>query len=188
MDWPWQPKPRRLASSAPGLRGAASFWRSTRPDARFSRTCQLQKAPSQPWPISFLTLLNMIRFSRPCSTDGEIKNHILHVETSDAAARFISLSARLVRDEQHHPAYIDGLLEDVTTARKQEAGREALIEKLQASLLFLHEPIANLGRDVVICRMDTSIEQLARLMTARNVTAALVASETCDHHWHCHRP
>jgi PAS domain S-box-containing protein len=111
-------------------------------------------------------------------TDGEIKNHILHIETSDATARFISLSARLVRDEYHHPAYIAGLLEDVTTARKHEAGREALIEKLQASLLFLHEPVANLGRDVVICQMDTSVEQLSRLMTARHVTAALVASET----------
>ena len=82
-----------------------------------------------------------------------------------------------MRDEQNHTAYIDGILEDVTAARKQEAGREALIEKLQTSLLFLHEPIANLGRDVVICDMDTSIEQLSRLMTARNVTAALVASE-----------
>ncbi len=76
------------------------------------------------------------------------------------------------------PPIIDGLLEDVTTVRRQEAEREALIDKLQASLLFLHEPIANLGRDVVICPMDTSIEQLSMLMTARNVTAALVASET----------
>jgi PAS domain S-box-containing protein len=108
---------------------------------------------------------------------GEIRNHILHLETSDAAARFVSLSARLVRDEHHHPAYIDGLLEDVTTARKQEAGREALIDKLQASLLFLHEPLANLGRDVLVCGLDTKIDQLARLMTARKVTAALVASE-----------
>jgi signal-transduction protein with cAMP-binding, CBS, and nucleotidyltransferase domain/predicted metal-dependent phosphoesterase TrpH/PAS domain-containing protein len=110
-------------------------------------------------------------------TDGELKNHILHVETSDASVRFVSLSASLVRDENQHPAFIAGLLEDVTTARKHEAGREALIDKLQASLLFLHEPLANMGRDVVICRMDTSIQQLARLMTARKVTAALVASE-----------
>jgi len=111
-------------------------------------------------------------------TNDELKDYSLHVETSDAAVRFISLSARLIRDESHHPTYIDGLLEDVTTARKQDAEREALIDKLQASLLFLHEPIANLGRDVVICRLDTSIEQLAKLMTARDVTAALVASET----------
>ncbi len=53
-----------------------------------------------------------------------------------------------------------------------------MIDKLQTSLLFLHEPITSLGRDVVICRMDTQIGHLARLMTARNVTAALVASET----------
>ena len=109
--------------------------------------------------------------------DGEVHDHGLHVETSDASARFMTLSARLVRDERHHPAYIDGLLEDVTTARKQEAGREAMIDRLQASLLFLHEPLANLGRDAVICGLNTSIEQLARLMTARQVTAALVASE-----------
>jgi PAS domain S-box-containing protein len=111
-------------------------------------------------------------------TVGELKNHTLHVETSDAAARFISLSARLIRDDHDQPAYISGLLEDVTTVCKNEAGREALIEKLQASLLFLHEPIANLGRDVVICKMDTSIEQLSQLMTIHKVTAALVASET----------
>lgn len=85
--------------------------------------------------------------------------------------------ARLVRDERNHTAYIDGVLEDVTAARKQEAGREVLVEKLQTSLLFLHEPITSLGRAVVICGMDTNIERLTRFMTARNVTAALVASE-----------
>ncbi len=109
--------------------------------------------------------------------EREVKNQVLHVETSDAAVRFISLSARLV-EEENHSAFISGRLEDITAARKVEAEREALIDKLQASLLFLHEPVGNLGRDVVVCGMDTSIEQLTRLMTARNVTAALVASES----------
>jgi len=107
---------------------------------------------------------------------GDVDKHLIHIETSDAAARFLALSARLVREEQNQTAYIDGILEDVTTARRQEAGREALIEKYQSSLLFLHEPIASLGRDVLICDMATSIEQVARLMTARNVTSALIAS------------
>jgi PAS domain S-box-containing protein len=114
--------------------------------------------------------------------DGEeVREHLLHLETHQAAARFISLSARLVRDdrslpagEQHAAAFIDGILEDITAARRQEAGREALIERLQASLLFLHEPLANLGRDVLVCGMETSIEQLAAQMTARKLTAALV--------------
>lgn len=108
---------------------------------------------------------------------GEVNKHLIHIETSDAAARFLALSARLVRDDQSQTAYIDGIVEDVTAARRQEAGREALIEKYQSSLLFLHEPISSLGRDAVICDMHTRIAQLAHLMTARNVTAALVASQ-----------
>ena len=109
--------------------------------------------------------------------DGAIDKHLIHIETSDAAARFLSLSARLVREEQNHTAYIDGLLEDVTTARKQEAEREALIVKYQSSLLFLHEPVSSLGREAVVCDMQTSIERVARLMTTRNATSALVASD-----------
>jgi CBS domain-containing protein len=117
-------------------------------------------------------------FFQTLQSGGEIKNQLIHLETSDAATRFLSISARLAREAGGQTSYIDGILEDVTAARKQEAGREALIERLQASLLFLHEPITNLGRDAVICEMNTSIAQLARLMTERNVTAALVASET----------
>ena len=135
--------------------------------------------PSQPALADFFSdLAEYEQFFQSLHTSREIKDHIIHVETSDAAVHFISLSARLIREEHQHPAYIDGLLEDVTTTRRQEAEREALIDKLQTSLLFLHEPIANLGREVVICRMDTSIKQLSKLMTARDVTAALVASET----------
>lgn len=108
---------------------------------------------------------------------GAVTDHIIHIETSDAAARFLSLSARLVQDARGRATYIDGTLADVSAARKQKAGREALIERLQASLLFLHEPIARLGRDVLICDMHTSIAQLSRQMTTRNVTAALVESQ-----------
>ncbi len=117
-------------------------------------------------------------FFQTLQSGGEIKSQLIHLETSDAATRFLSISARLAREAGGQAIYIDGILEDVTAARKQEAGREALIERLQASLLFLHEPITNLGRDAVVCEMNTSIAQLARLMTERNVTAALVASET----------
>ncbi|PKN91379.1 MAG: hypothetical protein CVU44_19900 [Chloroflexi bacterium HGW-Chloroflexi-6] len=116
-------------------------------------------------------------FLQTLHESGEVNHIILHIETSDAAARFLSLSARLVADERGQAAYIDGILEDVTSARKQEAGREALIEKLQASLLFLHEPISKLGRDALICDMNTTVAELARLITERNVTAALVASD-----------
>jgi len=115
-------------------------------------------------------------FVRALQEDGKVDEYIIHQETRDATARLLCVSVRLVHDDRNQPAYMDGVLFDVTNARKQEAVREALIEKLQASLLFLHQPIASVGREVVICSLDTSIEQLASMMTARNVTAGLVST------------
>ena len=109
--------------------------------------------------------------------EGEVRDHVFRIE-APGAVRYVSLSAALVRDEENRPAYIDGLLVDVTAARNDAAGRDALIEKLQASLLFLHEPIANLGRDAVVVGLDTGIRQVARQMTERRATASLVASES----------
>jgi PAS domain S-box-containing protein len=107
---------------------------------------------------------------------GQVEDHILHIESSSAEARFLSLTAVLIRDEQGQPAYISGLLADVTDARKLEIERETQIEKLQSSLLFLHQPLSTLGREAVVCPLDTTIEDLSRRMTTHQATAALAAS------------
>ena len=109
-------------------------------------------------------------------SNSVVKNITTHIEDEDFSTCILSISAQLVEDKINHSSYIDGVVEDVTSTRKEEIGREALIQRLQASLLFLHEPIASLGRDALICDMNTSIEQLARQMTVRKVTAALVSS------------
>ncbi len=118
------------------------------------------------------------QFFQSLLSEKVLKNYKIHVSGSDASIRSLSVSARLILDENNRPATISGIFEDITDERKKETERDHLIEKLQSSLLFLHEPVSNLGRDVVICPMDTSIRQLSRIMTTRKVTAALVASET----------
>jgi CBS domain-containing protein len=117
------------------------------------------------------------QFLQTLFKEEKLSEHIVYLETRDAKTRLISLSARLVRDENQQPDLITGILEDVTERHREEAEAQATIEKLQSSLLFLHESLDKLGREVVICKMDTSIEQLARIMTARKATAVLVAAE-----------
>ena len=107
---------------------------------------------------------------------GEVRDHVLRSETPDGP-RDLSLSAALVRDEQGRPLYVDGLLIDVTEARKEASGRDALIERLQASLLFLHEPIAAVAQEAVVVGLETPIAEAARRMTERQATAVLVASD-----------
>ncbi len=111
-------------------------------------------------------------------SDDTLDERVLHLETADAVTRFIALSARLTRDDEGHPAYIDGTLKDITAERKRDAEAAALIEKLQSSLLFLHEPVGSLSQDAVFCKLDTPVGQVATQMTAAQATAALIVSET----------
>jgi CBS domain-containing protein len=110
--------------------------------------------------------------------EGEVRDHLLRLDARAGEARFCSLSATLVRDEDGRPLYIDGLLLDVTGDRARAAEREAVIERLQGSLLFLHEPVASLSQPAVTVGLATTIAGTARRMTERQATAALVASDT----------
>jgi PAS domain S-box-containing protein len=114
-------------------------------------------------------------FFHSLASSNNMLEHILHLETVDATARFVSLSARMILDESGQPEFITGFLRDVTDSQKLEAEREALVTRLQSSLLFLHEPLSTLGRDVVFCPMETTIQQLSKTLTARNASAALVS-------------
>ncbi len=115
-------------------------------------------------------------FQQLLQSEGKVENFVIHSPGKDLTTRILSISAQLVQDQINQLTYIDGVIEDITSTHKQETGRETLIQKLQASLLFLHEPISSLGRDALICDLAISIEQLARQMTSRKVTAALVSS------------
>jgi PAS domain S-box-containing protein len=117
------------------------------------------------------------QFYQTLIKEGEVRDQYLYIETKDANTQMISLSACVVRGEDQQPVSIVGILEDVTKQHKREAETEAALEKLQTSLLFLHEGLDTLGRDVLICDMNTRIEQLSRMMTSHKATAALVASE-----------
>ncbi len=108
----------------------------------------------------------------------EVQNHILQIETGDGSMQYVSFSARMVREEEGE--FLIGTLRDVTSESKQEIIREVLTEKLQTSLLFLHEPLSRLGHDVLICDLNTTVTELAHLMSERGVTAALVSSDGAE--------
>jgi CBS domain-containing protein len=104
---------------------------------------------------------------------GEVRDQFLAVDTP-AGPRSVLLSGVLVRDEEDEPAWIDGLLVDVTAARGGAADRE--VQQLRASLLFLHESIEALGVEPIVVPMEERLGDVATTMTERGATAALVAS------------
>jgi PAS domain S-box-containing protein len=101
----------------------------------------------------------------------------LTVTTEAPSTRTIDLQAVLVRDDKGAERFVDGVLADVTAHVQRNVEREAVAERLQASLLFLHEPVGSLQRRAVFCDLQTPLHSLAAMITAEQATAALVRSE-----------
>ncbi len=86
----------------------------------------------------------------------------------------LALRAALLRDAAGRPLAIGGTLEDVSSLVHREQAREVLIERLQSSLLFLHEPVGRRAPAGVFCTTDAPVRNVAAQLAASNATAALV--------------
>ncbi|PKO00942.1 MAG: hypothetical protein CVU42_02160 [Chloroflexi bacterium HGW-Chloroflexi-4] len=111
---------------------------------------------------------------------GQINEYILKLNASNDRSLTIALSATLELDEAGQPYLITGMLKDVTQTQKLLADREAQINKLQASLLFFHEPLSKLERALVTGETNTTIQQVSKRMSDKNMSAALITADNGD--------
>ncbi len=115
-------------------------------------------------------------FMRRLERDGLARQRLQRA-TPDGQGRTITLDVRLVRDADGVPLFIDGCVSDTTGDARHEAESDALIERLQTSLLYLHETVEPLCHPAVFCPSDMPIRQVAALMTAQDSESALVRAE-----------
>ncbi len=101
-----------------------------------------------------------------------VQDYHLAFRRPDGGRLDVSLFAVLIEDESGQVVYCDGILEDITTQRKGEEEREALIAQLQTSLFFLQEPLVRSITPALSLDMDQPISRAAALMT-KNKTGAL---------------
>ena len=104
----------------------------------------------------------------------------LHLTSRDPSSRTVAIVAVLDRDEHGNARYIDGVVHDVSLQDRAVHEQEEVIEKLQTSLLFLHEPVSQIGRIAVFCKLDAPIITVAAMMTDQQSSAALVQAESGD--------
>lgn len=96
---------------------------------------------------------------------------------NDGTMRTFSLSAVLAAEQPGEPAAVNCVITDVTDRVRREHEREALIEKLRVSLLFLQEPVGRSGSEAVSCHLDTPVHEAASLMVRRDATSIVVMDE-----------
>jgi PAS domain S-box-containing protein len=174
----WQHLPQVIESSPVGLFRARATSRGTL--VEYNRTAAHLLAPPSLADGTALALADLF----PDATTYEDFHHDLtregkatvrlHLSGQDLSRRTVALLATLVRDAHGAPRYIDGVVEDVTLQNRREADFTADIERLQTSLLFLHEPVGRIKRHAVVCGLETPIQTVAALMTTHQASAALV--------------
>lgn len=116
-------------------------------------------------------------FLRELESRGTARRR-LHVGTAGSGVRTWEVVAALAQDDRGGPAHIDACLEDVTRDEERAAELRATAEGLQASLLFLHEPVSQVTREAVSCELVTPIQSVAARMSLQGMSAALVRSES----------
>jgi PAS domain S-box-containing protein len=116
-------------------------------------------------------------FFKTLRRTGEPQDRMIQKLDSDGSMRVLSLSAALVRGQRGEPATVNCVIKDITNTVRRENEREALIEKLRVSLLFLQEPVGQLGGPVVTCHLETPIHQAASLMVDRETTSIVVETD-----------
>ncbi|MCX7717367.1 MAG: DUF294 nucleotidyltransferase-like domain-containing protein [Candidatus Sumerlaeaceae bacterium] len=118
------------------------------------------------------------RFLQQALTHGRAECRRLQRPGKDARTQVLSISAFVVRDEHGQPDCLETTIRDITEHDRQDAEREQMVERLQSSLLFLHETIRHFLRGAVSCAPETPAGKVAAAMTAQGSSAALVKSES----------
>jgi PAS domain S-box-containing protein len=110
------------------------------------------------------------------AAEGSVRDAVLQLRKADGSFATVSLSAVRVGGAGGGPAWIDGILEDISERRRAEAERESLISQLQSSLLFLNEPVRNSPMQALSCPLDTPCDRAAALLAQHAFSALAVTA------------
>jgi len=92
----------------------------------------------------------------------------------------LSLRAAIGRTQPGEMLMIDGLVEDVSSLVQREQERDTMIERLQSSLLFLHEQVRRVLKPGVFCPSSMPVYKVAALLAEKGIPAALVQDASGD--------
>ncbi len=114
-----------------------------------------------------------LEFFAQLTREGQAER-LVHVSTTAPGTQMLSVRAIHTPAQGATPAVIEGIIEEITDHARQAAECEMLRNRLEASLLFLHDPIGSASHRPVFCPMTMTAGQAAELMSREDTTALLV--------------
>jgi PAS domain S-box-containing protein len=114
-------------------------------------------------------------FLRRLREDGTVKNRTVLLPGA-GGAKFLAVTAGVIRDEQGARHICEGLLTDITGRRRLEEERERLAAETHSALLQLNRPLETCVRRPTVCVHDWPAQKAAALMSANKTDAVLVVA------------
>ncbi len=107
---------------------------------------------------------------------GNVKAKTVTLKRTDN--NFITVDMSIVKEQSNNKThYFAGTINDITKRKLLEEERENLIIELQASLLFMNQPIKNFRINHIFCDMNETIQKAVGLMSRQRYSALLVYSD-----------
>lgn len=113
-------------------------------------------------------------FNKNLTENKQVKDCIVRLNKSDGSPLFVSIACIIIEGENEAQSFCYGIIEDISLRKKQNEERDKLIVELQASLLYMSQPVRNLVSDFLTVDLYTSIVDTARKMTRRKTEFAMV--------------
>ncbi len=102
----------------------------------------------------------------------------IHVPCESTRTMVLEVKASLAGDERGEGRFVDGIIEDVTARERLVSERAVLLERLQSSMLFLHEPVSKFMDPPVYCGLREPVRSVVASMNADDASSALVRAES----------
>jgi PAS domain S-box-containing protein len=135
--------------------------------------------------ISQLSLSDFLTFKNDADIfiekllkQGAVKGRVLKLKRLDGNQSVVSISAILIKGDDNHDKYIDGVIEDISELKKTEQAREEIISELQTSLIYLNQPVKNFARECPHIPVNMTVKDAAREMKNASSKVALVQDDS----------
>lgn len=105
-------------------------------------------------------------------THGQVRDREMRMRRKDGAGIWISVSARLVRDTDGSPLFVEGFLTNITARKKAQEELAALNRSLEG---IIHERTADLARKAE--ELESANQRLVELDALKNALLSSVSHE-----------
>lgn len=127
----------------------------------------------------FIDIEDKKTFRQVLLEKGFVKNQVIKLRRKSGQIAVVTVSLVVVGKEDA-TKFCDGIIEDVSHLNYRSNEPNDMLDSYVSFTQLYYQPVKNLARTPVLCRMDEAIENIPLKMTAANVSAVFITTGEND--------